>query len=170
MIPLIRFNCGYLQQGIDLLEKHDAESFIQTDSRAFGSSIGSHLRHVLDHYRSFLSGLETGMVDYDNRRREVKSEIDIELAKADIQSVIDDFTVIESLEDRCVQVKVSSSVAGEETKLSDSSIARELQFLVSHTVHHYALIAIISRMGGVIPDESFGVAPSTLKYLQTVGG
>ena len=35
----------------------------------------------------------------------------------------------------------------------------------AHTVHHYALIAIASRLQGIFPDASFGVAPSTLKYM-----
>jgi len=168
MIPLIRFNCDYLQQGIELLEKHDSESFVQTDSQAFGSSIGSHLRHVLDHYKSFLGAIDTGIVDYDNRLRNTDSESDIEVAKSELQSVIDKMAALEGVEDRSVKVKVSSSVSVDEDEVSDSSLAREMQFLVSHTVHHYALIAIISRIGGVEPNASFGVAPSTLKYLQSV--
>ncbi len=34
-----------------------------------GGSIGAHLRHVLDHYLSFLGGLASGRIDYDVRRR-----------------------------------------------------------------------------------------------------
>ena len=168
MILLIRSNCGYLQQGIDLLEKHDPDSFVRTDSQAFGSSIGSHFRHVLDHYKSFLNGVDTGVIDYDNRKRDTESESEIEFAKDEIRTIIDQMTALAGLEDRSVQVRVSSSVTGEEDEVSKSSLAREMQFLVSHTVHHYALIAIISRISGVEPDESFGVAPSTLKYRQTI--
>ena len=47
---------------------------------------------------------------------------------------------------------------------STSSVERELQFLSSHTVHHYALIAVILRLNGVQPEEGFGVAPSTQRY------
>jgi hypothetical protein len=45
-----------------------------------------------------------------------------------------------------------------------SSIARELQSLLSHTVHHYALIAIALRLQGIEPSAEFGVAPSTLEH------
>jgi hypothetical protein len=45
-----------------------------------------------------------------------------------------------------------------------SSVSRELQFLLSHTVHHYALIAMTLRAAGVELDEELGVAPSTLAY------
>src|SRR5437588_542470 len=47
----------------------------------------------------------------------------------------------------------------------ESSISRELQALSSHTVHHFALIAMTLRMHGVETDADFGMAPSTLRYL-----
>ena len=68
-----------------------------------------------------------------------------------------------------VEVIVSATTYSGDV-LSQSTFARELQFLASHTVHHYALISIASRMQGIMPAEGFGIAPSTLKYLQTVEG
>ena len=44
-----------------------------------------------------------------------------------------------------------------------STLSRELQFLVSHTVHHDALIAAAARALGVATEPDFGIAPSTLK-------
>ena len=49
-----------------------------------------------------------------------------------------------------------------------TSLARELEFLVSHTVHHYALVAVLAHAHGVIMPADFGMAPSTLKYRQTL--
>jgi hypothetical protein len=46
----------------------------------------------------------------------------------------------------------------------NSSVLRELEFLQSHAVHHYSLIAALLRLHGIEPDAEFGVAPSTLKY------
>jgi hypothetical protein len=45
-----------------------------------------------------------------------------------------------------------------------STLGRELEFLRSHTVHHYALIALIFRAHEASVPSSFGVAPSTLRY------
>lgn len=160
-------NCELLQQGIDLLARHDARTFVATDASSFGSGIGTHLRHVLDHYRSFLSGVETGLIDYDNRERETRMERDREAAIGEVRSIRDRFEHCRIDPEGLVKVRVSASTRGEEMR-SLSSFGRELQFLVSHTVHHYALIAIASRMQGIFPDESFGVAPSTLKYLKAL--
>ncbi len=47
---------------------------------------------------------------------------------------------------------------------SRSTVGRELQFLVSHTVHHFAIIAVMHSSQGIELPPDFGIAPSTLKY------
>jgi hypothetical protein len=47
-----------------------------------------------------------------------------------------------------------------------TSLERELQFLLSHTVHHFALVALLLRAQGFEVSADFGVAPSTLAYWQ----
>lgn len=44
---------------------------------------------------------------------------------------------------------------------SYSSIGRQLQFLKSHTIHHYALIALFFRLQDYEPPEEYGVSTST---------
>ena len=51
-----------------------------------------------------------------------------------------------------------------EDEWSGSTVRRELQFLLSHSIHHYALIATICHANGFPVPEGFGVAPSTLRY------
>ena len=166
MISLIRDNCDFRKQGINLLERHSASSYVVNDQRTFGSSIGSHMRHVLDHYSSFLAVIDSGVVNYDARVRETLVETDrvsgIEKAKSILEGLMN--SVIDP--SQTVKVIVSANTTEDEVH-SVSSVGRELQFLASHTVHHYALIAIASRMQGISPPDTFGIAPSTLKYMQT---
>ena len=166
MISLIRDNCDFLQQGIDLLERHSPQSYAKADIQTFGFSVGSHMRHVLDHYSSLINGLASGVVDYDDRVRNTKVETDLSTC---IRAAKELKCRLEKLK---IELKSSLKVivsanTGESDAGAESTIGRELQFLASHTVHHYALIAIASRMQGIAPLDSFGVAPSTLKYLQT---
>jgi hypothetical protein len=52
-----------------------------------------------------------------------------------------------------------------------STARRELRFLLSHTIHHYALIALsLGTRGFEIPEalSGFGVAPSTLRHRKQV--
>jgi len=48
--------------------------------------------------------------------------------------------------------------------LASTSIKRELAFLLSHTIHHYAIVAIICRLQGLSVEDDFGIAPSTLRH------
>ncbi len=164
---LLRANCELLQQGIQLLSRHDDRTFNATDPASYGSGIGAHFRHVLDHYRSFLEGITVGLIDYDNRERDTCEERELSVA---LESLADISRRMESAAvdvAASVRVKVCASTEGEDLH-SESSFGRELQFLVSHTVHHFALIAIASRMQGIFPEEGFGVAPSTLKFLNSI--
>ena len=54
----------------------------------------------------------------------------------------------------------------QEPDWSGSTVQRELQFLVSHTVHHCALIKQILRQHGFEAGMEFGLAPSTKGHLQ----
>lgn len=166
---LLRANCELLQQGTQLLSRHDERTFSATDPASYGSGIGAHFRHVLDHYRSFLDGVSVGLIDYDNRDRNTPEENDLSLALESLASIQSLLAAAEIDVESSVKVKVCASTEGEDLH-SNSSFGRELQFLVSHTVHHYALIAIASRMQGIYPHDAFGVAPSTLKYLNSVKG
>ena len=165
---LIRANCELLEQGVTLLSRHDDQTFVAGDPSSYGSGIGPHFRHVLDHYISFINGLDCGFIDYDARKRNTKQEGSLSLTLNALEKVGSDLAALDVDIARSIKVKVSASTEGEDVH-SSSSVGRELQFLVSHTVHHYALIAIASRMLGIFPDEAFGVAPSTLKYLKSVG-
>ncbi len=48
---------------------------------------------------------------------------------------------------------------------TDSTLERELAMLASHTVHHYAIVALLLRIKGVVVPETFGVAPSTQRHI-----
>ena len=144
---LARANALVLRQGAALVARLAVEQFAEaprlpglpeTARAAFArGAVGAHVRHVLDHYESFLHGLESGRVDYDRRERE-----------------------------REVELVVRTESAPGRAREGASSLGRELLFLASHTVHHYALIAVLVRLWGVAPDDDFGVAPSTLAYEQ----
>lgn len=165
--PLIiaRQNIHFLEQGLGLLAAIDDAQF--ADKGLFGqASAGAHLRHVIDCYRCFLLGLESREVDYDARDRDRRIETDRDFAAGAIAQVIDR---LQNLPDASLdtELKIQVDTAAWEqgkTLWTRSTIARELQFLLSHTVHHYALIALILRGHGFDPGAEFGVAPSTLEY------
>ncbi|MEO0796435.1 MAG: DinB family protein [Verrucomicrobiota bacterium] len=163
MPSIIEDNIVCLRQGEALLNTLDNASYARPHEVCHGSSIGGHLRHNIDHYFCFLRGLATGTVDYDARARDNQLERSIEAAQAAISEIINALNQLgESDLDKDINAIMDSGNA--DTVPARSTVRRELKFLLSHTVHHYALISTICRLEGHLADESFGVAPSTLKH------
>ncbi len=159
-------NIQFLQQAVDLVNRISDGAYAKTGHALFNSGVGGHLRHCLDHYTNFLDGLPAGRVDYDARARDPEVERSRARALAVLRRLMDGLRALQPSDgDRRIQVKMD---CGEDTNpqewWTESTVRRELQFLISHTVHHYALIALILRIQGVEAGSQFGVAPSTIRY------
>ncbi|MEL6949663.1 MAG: DinB family protein [Pseudomonadota bacterium] len=126
------------------------------------AGIGAHVRHVLDHYDALLQGIKTGVVNYDTRARCPETETDADTALDRIAFARHAIRALgDTPGDTPLSVCLDCGTGG--TRPTPSTLARELQFLVSHTVHHDALIAAAARTLGATMEDGFGVAPSTLK-------
>jgi hypothetical protein len=64
-------------------------------------------------------------------------------------------------------VRMNSGGGSPAADLAPSTLVRELLFLVSHTVHHFAVIRLLLAAEGIDPGEEFGTAPSTLAHAAT---
>jgi hypothetical protein len=163
---LVSDNVSVLRQARDLLARVDPRLYSSVESIPVKSGAGAHLRHCLDFYDCFLAGLALGRVDYNLRERDEATAIDPRRALARIDATI---LALEwsSIPEPLTPLTVRAEGSGDPSEPSAwcrSSVARELQFLLSHTVHHFAIIALTLRLHGVEPGEDFGVAPSTLAY------
>lgn len=151
-----------LEQGHALLGRLDDQLYSGTRGLPVQSGAGSHIRHCLDFYQSLLDGVWAGRVDYNRRERDALVARDRACAAAKIEILIEELRALASLPGDTTLL-VSPEEEGADAWCA-STLARELQFLLSHTVHHYALVALILRLQGFEPGEEFGVAPSTLAH------
>jgi hypothetical protein len=161
----IAANIHVLNQGAQLVKSLDDQTYCHT---VFGarSGIGVHLRHALDFYQLFLDGIAAGTVDYDRRSRDKRVEQDRVVALDLIDDIVARLRAIADL-DAPLRVKVDiANDAANPDAYAASTIKRELQALVGHTIHHYALITYALKAQGREPDAGFGYAPSTLDYFQ----
>lgn len=151
-------NVDVLRQGIELLTRLDDTTF-----RRF---VGPQLRHTLDFYGSFLRGLAARRIDYDTRERDPLVESSRRIARERFESVI---AALERIGHDWTSAPVdvrteANTLAPGEPEWCRSSVRRELQFLLSHTVHHNALVKEMLRARGHAITDDFGVAPSTLEH------
>lgn len=159
---LVQVNIGWLRQALALLDQMDDEMFSTSPSGLAPHRAGSHLRHVLEFYQCFLDGLATSRIDYDARKRDELIERRRQSATTSIRSIISLLEEVSSFEEDW-ELAVRMENADEDVYLI-SSVGRELQALSSHTIHHFALIAITLRLHGFDVDQDFGMSPSTLRY------
>ncbi len=159
----LRENIEALQQGEMLLQHLSDLAYTQPAPPVFQSAIGTHIRHNLDHYACFLNGLESGCIDYAARQRDTRLEQDRVYAIAEMSKLRERLEKLaETPDDACLLVERDVGPGQ-----ASSSAKRELEFLLSHTTHHYALVAVICRLHGFSVGNEFGVAASTLRHCAT---
>jgi hypothetical protein len=156
-----------LAQGVALLESIDERLYTKARALPAQSGIGGHFRHCLDFYQSFLSGIHARRIDYNRRERDTLVESDRAFAATSLRIVISELLSMPHADgetDVLVSLEGETDETQNTTAWCRSTVMRELEFLLSHTIHHYALIALMLRLQGFEPGEEFGVAPSTLKH------
>jgi uncharacterized damage-inducible protein DinB len=158
-------NASLLRQLQHTLATLEPATFTYRAEATLGGSIGAHLRHVLEFYQTFISGCSEGIINYDGRAREEALETCLPTALKRIEKVLHCLERSEhELPQSQLPVKVLENAADTPENWTLSSVGRELSFLLSHTVHHQALIALLLIQQGEPTSADFGVAPSTLRY------
>ena len=157
-----------LRQGSVFLAGIGDETYARPLQREFAASLGAHYRHVLDHFLCLAEGLRTGQVNYDQRRRNPQLENSVARARLVTEGLIDELGELsrETLQRECT-VTYSVAYGESEDEAVCSNLAREVMFCVGHAIHHYAILKLLCAGIGVKLPYEFGIAPSTLKHLET---
>lgn len=163
METLIDANIELLKQAERLVTAIADSDYAAPDGTLYGSSLGQHLRHCLDHYTSFLMGLPESAIDYDHRVRAQELECSTDCAVVQIQRLQRELGDAVGL-DVTGAVQVKMDCGGSDGQWHASTLGRELQFLLSHTVHHFAMINGMCSQRGMTMEKDFGMAPSTIRH------
>ena len=158
-------NATLLEQSAALVGLLEDDDFCSAEICPGGAGIGPPLRHCADFYRALLDGLGAGRVDYDARKRDALFETNRAYARRELESLADAVRALDRLADRELAVRTEAAALPPGADAwCPSSLRRELFVLLSHTVHHHALVRERLRARGIDPGAGFGVAPSTLAH------
>lgn len=154
-----------LNQGIELIERLEDSQYNFSRATDRGT-VGTHFRHVLDFVFRFLDGVESGKINYNRRERNTAAETRRETAIEQFWIAIEKLKNLpEEIGEKIILTHLEpGNFVNKETAWCATSVLRELEFVQSHTLHHYALIALKLSFQGISVNKEFGVAPSTLDF------
>ena len=150
---------GQLEQ---VLYQIDQNEYTHKLALLRNTSIGAHVRHMLEFYECLFNGTRSTMVDYCNRKRDMRLEEDLQVALARLQSLkgfIQDHTTSDA------DLKLHTEYKGQ-VMVTITSLYRELVYLIEHNIHHFAILEIAIRTcyPKVEVPANFGVAHATIKH------
>jgi hypothetical protein len=149
-----------LQQLRSLLEWLPAPVYQARPAPRVSGTIGGHVRHCLDHVAALVSSRDAGELFYDRRQRGTLVESDPDAAIDAIDRLMDGIGRLAGSLNRPVDVFSMLDRHGVDVA-ARSTVAREVAFVVHHTTHHFAIIALLLDIAGWNAPEGFGLAPST---------
>lgn len=165
---VIASNVAALHTGRGIISELGDEHYNFVCSPYTSSSIGSHFRHIIDHYECLFVGLEHGYIDYDQRARNPLVEQHTQHALQQLDATVDAVQALDSAVNLEPNLKLSvnlcTTIEGARETAFESTLHRELVFLHGHTTHHFSLVAMLMRLIDLPVDDTLGIAPSTLAY------
>ncbi|MBB3213636.1 hypothetical protein FHW67_002934 [Herbaspirillum sp. Sphag1AN] len=167
--PLWAHNAGLIDAAILLIGRLQREAHPGFN---YAQAVGPHLRHIIEHYTALLAALDSpsGLVDYDARERDLALQSVPQVTLAKLTTLRTRFETLMHSHGPAASLATSLTTrlqtgpAGELSIMSNTSLGRELCFLSSHTVHHFAVLVHLCHAAGVELGHDFDKAPATLAH------
>lgn len=153
-----------LEQLSEMLQIISTEQYTQKSEILSGSSVGQHIRHILEFYLLLVSGSFSGTISYDKRQRDHRIEENPGFALEIISHLLKGIETLDVNQD--VKFEGDFTTDGSRDNFIASSVGRELAYCIEHSIHHQAIIkaGLIDLGLSAIACENFGVAYSTIRY------
>lgn len=146
------------------LDQLSGEQYAQPCKTLSNTSIGKHVRHVIELFQCLENGYTDGIVNYEKRKRDALIENDREYAVSLLHAI----AVGIDRPDKQLILESSYSEHSNESIRITTNYHREVMYNLEHTIHHMALIRIgIREVSDIQLSENYGVASSTIKHLQS---
>ena len=159
---LLHTNTNILTQLSAILENIPNAAYANQPN-AQTSSIGMHIRHIIEFYQELLKTLE-GFSDnhlcYDNRQRDLTLEANKQAAIDALETIKATLSTMKQT-DTAIKMSVITAPIQPMSTIT-TTLHRELYHLIDHTTHHMAIIKMIAQDQNIILDQNFGVASATL--------
>jgi uncharacterized damage-inducible protein DinB len=145
----------------DVISRLSNEAYSRPGQQLLDSSIGKHVRHIIEMFICLEEGYSQGIINYEKRRRDNAIEINKELAMQHLSLIC--ANLVKPDKSLLLETEVETDVA--RTATIETSYYRELAYNIEHCVHHMAMIRIgLHEIARIKPGDDFGFAFSTIKH------
>lgn len=153
-----------LTQLSETLQQLTPEQYVQPVPSLFNATIGQHVRHIIELYIQLDKGYALGVINYDQREREILYETKLEI----VNELLLQIPLFMNKPDKLMQLELNYSECPDLLLTVASNYYRELAYNLEHTIHHMALIRIgIHEIAAINIPANFGIAHSTIQYRGT---
>lgn len=141
-----------------LLNQLSNEEYCFPFSQLSNSTVGQHVRHIIELFQCLENQYENEQINYDIRKRDNNIETNVEVA---LNALV---TIINSIEKPNKNLILQQEVDGD-VLFIETNYRRELLYNLEHCIHHQALIKVaLLQMSHLKFNDNFGVARSTIEY------
>ncbi|WP_282124138.1 hypothetical protein [Algibacter mikhailovii] len=160
---IIQSTLKTLQKTQVLLDHLSNSQLCDATVSPYYSSIGCHIRHILDFYDCIFNVDHDDQVDLTARSRNKAVESDCSYAQDYLASIVGKLNVVTFDINDTVLVTDDLGLGKTQIPYTYGSLLAQAN---SHTIHHYAIINyIFDSLGIVINDSEFGYNPTTPKQV-----
>jgi hypothetical protein len=150
-----------LQKSQSLLDTLTDDQLCDASVPPYHSSIGTHIRHILDFYECIFSSNSINQIDLTARYRNKHVETKCDCAKDYLNSIINKLSTFNFQIDKTILVIDDLGLGKTEIPYTYGALLSQAN---SHTIHHYAIINyILDALNISIEDSDFGYNPTTPK-------
>lgn len=129
------------------------------------SSIGSHIRHILEFIQILNNNAAGGEVNYEHRVRNKLYESDPAVAKLASAKAIRSLenTLGTYGESHIIYITETPGFGINQVQVT-STLGREILFAIQHSVHHFAIVKMLAEKDNIKLPDNFGVACATQNH------
>jgi len=151
-----------LLRGVKLLNTITDKQYSDQSVGPYFSSIGGHMRHILDIFDCIFEGLPSKKIDLAARKRNEMVEQYTINGLMYFETILGQLRALKFYNfNEIVEVRDDLGMG---VVVVNYTLASALIQAHSHAIHHFASIGyIISQLGIELPDEDFGYNPTTPK-------
>jgi len=161
MNVIIEANLKTLNKTKFLLENLEDDILCNKSVSPYYSSIGTHIRHILDFYDCIFSLNSKNQIDLTARSRNKEVESKCYVATDYLNSIIDKLSRLNIDINATVDVLDDLGLGLTEINYTYAALLSQAN---SHTIHHYAIINyILDKLNVSFNDVEFGFNPTTPK-------